>query len=228
MERSVKSTEVTSENDQLNAQESMNNRLARYIDRVRKLEVENRERFLKEADNRLAEQHETHANAIQELREKYENQMKTNREEIEALFGAKIKVVQNGSQRDKEALTAALNELKTAQNRIDDSNAKVVILEQINSSLHDRIDDLQTALESERSRSAKSLIEIDRLREEMAMHMEKHQEVMDAKHSMALEISLYDKLLSDAEKPFQRTASNLVAGTRKRKNGNSNSSAEMQ
>lgn len=218
MEKTVKSS---SENNQLNKEESVNNRLARYIGRVRNLEVENRERFLKEADNRLTEQHETHANAIQELREKYENQMKSNRDEIEAAFGAKIKTVQNGSQRDKDALTDKLKELKTAQNRIDDSNAKVVILEQINLSLHDRISGLQSSLESERLQTAKSLTEIDRLREEMAMHMEEQQELMDAKHSLALEISLYDKLLTVAEKPFQRSSSNLATSTRKRKNTNS-------
>lgn len=218
METSVKPTE----NTQLNKQDSMNNRLARYIDRVRNLEVESRERLLKQADDRLAEQRETHTNSIQELREKYESQMKSNREEIEAVFEAKIKNVQNGSQRDKEALTDAVKELKSAQNRIDDTNAKVVILEQINSSLHNRISDLQSALENERSRSAKSQMEINRLSEEIADHWTKHQELMEAKQSLAIEISLYSKLLSDAEKPIERTSSNLSAASRKRKNADTN------
>lgn len=219
MEQSVKSTEVTNEKPQLNKPGSMNNRLARYIDRVRNLEVENSERFAKEAADRLAAQHEAHANAIQELREQYENQMKLNREEIEGVFNAKISAVQNGAQQNKVSLTDALEELKNAQNRIDDTNAKVVILEQINSSLHDRISGLQLALENERARSAKSQIEINRLREEMALHLEEHQELLDTKHSLALEISLYDKLLSNAEKPFKQSSFSLNAATRKRKIG---------
>lgn len=224
MEKSVTPKEITNGVSQLKRQNSMNNRLARYIDRVRNVEVENRERFLKEAEEQLAKQRETHANAIQELHENFESQMKANREEIEALFDTKIKTIQNGAQRDKDALNDALEELKTAQNRIDDSNSKIVILEQIISSLHDRISDLHSALESERARSAKGQTEINRLREEMALHLEEHQELIAAKQSLALEISLYDKLLSNAEKPsesFKPFA--LVTETRKRKHGDNKS-----
>lgn len=219
MEQSVKSTEITAEKSQLNKPASMNNRLAKYIDRVRNLEVENRERFAKEAADRLAAQHEAHSNAIQELRDQYEKQMKLNREEIEGVYNAKINAVKNGAQQNKASLNDALEELKNAQNRIDDSNAKVVILEQINSSLHDRISGLQSALESERSRSAKSQTEINRLREELALHLEEHQELLKTKHSLALEISLYDKLLSNAEKPYEKSSFCLNAATRKRKFG---------
>lgn len=217
MEKSVKLSETKSEN-KLVKQDSMNNRLARYIDHIRSREVEDRERVLKEADDRLAEQHEAHANAIQELREKYENLMKSNREEIETVFATKIATLQNASRRDKEALTDALEELKSAQDRVDASNAKIVILEQINSSLHDRIGDLQSTIEKERSRSSKSQNEINHLREEMALLLEQHKELMDAKQSLALEVSLYDKLLSDAEKPFKSSSQKLVAESRKRKN----------
>ncbi len=208
---------VTNDEIKLSKQESMNNRLARYIDRVRHLEVENRTRCLKEAEDRLNEQHETHTNRIQELREKYENQMKLNREEIKAVYDTKIKAVRDGAQRDKNLLADALKELKSAQDRIDDSNAKIVILEQINLSLHDRFGGLQSALESERSRSAKCHTEINRLREEIALQLEEHQDLLVAKHSLAMEITLYDKLLSDAEKPSKGSTIDLMSSSRKRK-----------
>lgn len=211
------SVELT--NTSLSRQEAIKERLARYIDCVKNLEVENKDRFVKEADDRLAVQQETHANDIQELREKYELQMKSNREEIEALFETKMKTLQNASKRDKEALTDALKEMNIAHNRIDDSSARILILEQINSSLHGRVNDLQSVLESERTRSAKSQTEINRLREEMALQLEEYQELMDKKNSLAVEIAAYDKLLSGAEQRL-KLSSNLVAGSKKRKSDN--------
>lgn len=211
-----KSSEITKEDSPLTKEKIIQHRLAQYIDRVKKLEVENRQRFLQEADDRLAEQQKAHANDIQELREKYEIQMKTNREEIEAVFDTKIQALENGSQRDKDALSDALKELNIAQDRVDDSNAKVVMLEQINSSLHARISDLQLALDNERSRSEKSQTEINRLREDMTLQLEEYQELLDAKNSLAVEIAAYNKLLSGAEKRLKLSSSSLMAGSRKR------------
>lgn len=226
MYKSTKSSDKTTEDSPLTKEKIIQNRLAQYIDRVKNLEVENRQRFLKEADDRLAAQQEAHANDIQELREKYEIQMKTNREELEAVFDTKIQTLQNGSQRDQNALSDALKELNTTQNRVDDSNGKVVILEQINSSLHGRISDLQSALDNERSRSAKSQSEITRLRDEMDLQLREYQELMNAKNSLAVEIAAYNKLLSGAEQRLKLSSSNLIAGGKKRRsvdyNGNNN------
>lgn len=216
----VKSSQ--NEETKLNRQESMNNRFARYIDRVRNLEVENKQRLLRETEDRLAEQHDQHSIRIQELREKYEAQLKSNREEIEAVYATKIKVVQSGAEQYKKSLNEALTELKTAQDRIDDSNGKIVILEQINLSLHNRITDLQSALEGERARSTNCLEEIHRLRKEIELRLDEHKETMNAKNALALEISLYDKLLSDAEKPIEHTSPHALALGRKRKHLNRN------
>lgn len=219
MEQSSKS--VPNGVNKLEKQDSINNRFARYVDRVRNLEAENRERCLKEAEDQLAEQHEVHANAIQELREKYENQMKSNREEIEAVYSIKIKAAQDEAQRNKVALSDMLKELKIAQDRIDDNNGKTVILEQINLSLHNRIRELQLQLDNERSRSTRYHAEIDRVREEMTMHLDEHRELMNTKQSLSREILLYEQLLSDAEKAFRSpTTSDSMSDNRKRKNFN--------
>ncbi|KAG4068463.1 hypothetical protein HA402_004803 [Bradysia odoriphaga] len=185
MEQSAKSSVDLNGGSQLKQHDSINNRFPQYVDRVRNLEVE---LCLKEAEDRLTKQHEIHAAAIQELREKYEIQMKLNRDEIEAVHATKIRAVQNDAEHNKAALSATIKELKISQDQFDDNNAKTVILEQINLSLHDRIAGLQSALENECFRSTKYNIEIERLRKEIAMHLDEHRELMNAKKSLARQI----------------------------------------
>lgn len=66
---------------------------------------------ISEIDGRLAEQYEAKLQqSLQELRDQYEGQMRANRDEIEMLFDAKIKNIQNASQRDKQTASAGRSE----------------------------------------------------------------------------------------------------------------------
>lgn len=201
MEQSVKSPEVINEESQLKQQDSMNNRFARYVGRVRNLEVENRERCLKEVEGRLTEQHEVHTNAIQELHQKFEDQMTANREEIEDAFAKIMLAANDRAQQNRAALSETLTKLQASKDQYENNNDKIVILEQINLSLHNRIGDLHATLEKERDRSAKSHAEIDRLHEEIRFHAKQYRRLTGTRKSLTREIAVYEKLLSDAEKP---------------------------
>lgn len=77
--------------------------------------------------------------SLQELRDQYEAQMRTNREEIELLYESKIKNLTSHAQRNSGAATLAVEELRQTRTRIDGLNQKISELETLNNALNAKI-----------------------------------------------------------------------------------------
>lgn len=73
--------------------------------------------------------------SLRELREQYENQIRANREEVDSLWDAKLKNVQNEASRSSRAAGAAFDELRSVRAQFNGFQSKVNDLESENASL---------------------------------------------------------------------------------------------
>lgn len=163
-----------------------------------------REVEISEIDGRLHEQYETKLEqALQELRDEYEGQMRYNRAELEQIYENKIRSLEDAAQRNLNASGARLEELRESRVLIDNLSGRVGELEGQNSSLIARIRDLQAVLDAERGRHAQDRLmlesEIQRLKDEINAHLKEYKDLMDIKLSLDVELATYDKLLKCEE-----------------------------
>lgn len=195
--------------DPSNNNETISIRLARYLDRIKHSETKNAQTFLQQADTRLVQQAELHSKDLKDLRDQYEIQLQSNREQMTNLFKAKLKAVETASQHDKEALEHVLKTLGLMHNQINESESRVLALEQTKFTLNDGVRDLQTGLEIERSQANTLQEEENRLREELALKIKEHEGLVDpeAEKSLRLEIAKFNDLLSREEKRMKLSAS---------------------
>ncbi|CAH2050659.1 unnamed protein product, partial [Iphiclides podalirius] len=167
---------------------------------------------ISEIDGRLAQQYEAKLQqSLQELREQQEANIKANRDEIEALYeNKKMKNLQAAANRNSNAATVAVEELRTMRTRIDSLNSTLNELENKNAALSNRCRELERQLESERARHAEDLAsleqELARLRDEMAAQLREYATLMDIKISLDHEIATYRALIEGEEDRLNLTA----------------------
>lgn len=88
----------------------------------------------------MAEQYEAKLQqSLQELRDQYEAQMRVNREEIELLYENKIKNLTSHAQRNSDAASTAIEELRQTRSGIDTLKQRINELEASTNALNSRI-----------------------------------------------------------------------------------------
>lgn len=166
-----------------------------------------------EHDSSIDEQYKSKfQESLLELRDQYEDQMRSKQEEIETLFEARIKNNWTNTQRENKNLKSTI---KYLYSRIDLSNTRNGKLEENNLSLINCIRDLQLQLDGEKARTTESEAEVNRLRGELALQLQKYQDLLDIKASLDLDFAACGKLLCQPTNSgsFKRLSNSTVRGS---------------
>lgn len=159
---------------------------------------------ISEIDDRLQEQYQQKlSETLTELREQYESQMRANREEIESLYDGKMEQLKQLNEQSIRAQNSMRDDLLQTKSRCSSLQSRVGEVEAQNSSLLERVRDLEKMLEDERALYSANLKmkqeEIDLLQNEMTIRLQDYRDLMDIKVALDMEISAYRKLLEGEE-----------------------------
>lgn len=143
------------------------------------------------------------ADELQELREMSEQQIRQSREEIGRTYEMQLKDLQSRFNAKANTETSLKNELQSTKAKMEALNSEINKLTTLNTSLTNRVSEMEKLIEQERNWAASALIEKDdemkKLRDDLKEIHKEYQDLSDVKIALDLEINAYRKMLEGEE-----------------------------
>lgn len=151
------------------------------------------------------------AQALAEMREQHDQQVRLYKEEMEQTYMAKLENVRLSSEMNSSSASLAREELRESTMRVESLSSQLADLQKETRSWQNRISELEEALSREKDLSRRLLSEKEReiseIRAKMQQQLDEYEQLLDVKLALDMEINAYRKLLEGEEERLKLSPS---------------------